>query len=179
MARNKKGYFADFPTIEYQGKIARNLMARPKIKDNLLSNPNSFYDFVIKGDLRADQVAGMYYNDPHLAWLIYLANGITDPYYEWPLNQNQFNDFLISKYGTVEAAQAKILHYKHNTKGTIITKETFDLNATFGKIVAGQYTPVYAYDFEDDLNESKRNIKLIDASMANQAKQLLREIMTG
>ena len=175
-----KGYFADFPQIEYQGKIARNLMARPKIKDHLLNNPNAFYDFTIKEDLRADQVAGMYYNDPHLAWLIFLANGITDPYYEWPMAQNQFSDFLISKYGTVAAAQAKILHYKHNTKGTIITKETKDLAGTFQtSYSASNYSPVYAYDYEDELNEAKRNIKLIDAGLANQAKQLLREIMTG
>ena len=64
-------------------------------------------------------------------------------------------------------------------KGTIITKETFDLNATFGKIVAGQYTAVYAYDYEDDLNESKRQIKLIDKSLANGAKEALRNIMIG
>ena len=175
----KKSYFNDFPQIEYQGKIARNLMSRPKIKDQLLGNPNAFYDYVIKDDLRPDQLSYLYYDDPHLVWLIFLANNIVDPYYDWPLNQNQFEDFLISKYGTVAAAQAKILHYKHNVKGTIITKETFDLNATFGKIVAGQYTAVYAYDYEDDLNESKRQIKLIDKSLANGAKEALRNIMIG
>ena len=114
-----------------------------------------------------------------MVWLIFLANNIVDPYYEWPLTQQMFEDFLISKYGTVAAAQAKILHYKHNTKGTIITKETFDLNSTFGKIVAGQYTAVYAYDYEDDLNESKRQIKLVDKRFAASARTLLREVMIG
>ena len=91
-----------------------------------------------------------------------------------------FEDFLISKYGTVAAAQAKILHYKHNTKGTIITKETKDLAGTFQtSYSASNYSPVYAYDYEDELNEAKRNIKLIDAGLANHAKQLLREIMIG
>ena len=51
-----------------------------------------------------------YYDDPQLVWLIFLANNILDPYYDWPLPQNQFGDFLISKYGTIAAAQAKILH---------------------------------------------------------------------
>ena len=121
---NIHGYFKDFPKVEYQGKIARNLISRPKIKDQILGNPTSFYDYVITDDLRPDQVSYLYYDDPQYVWLIFLANNIVDPYYEWPLNQNNFESFLISKYGTVAAAQAKILHYKHNTKGTIITKET-------------------------------------------------------
>ena len=176
---NRTGYFKDFPQVEYQGKIARNLISRPKIKDQLLGNPNAFYDYVITNDLRPDQVSYLYYDDPHLVWLIFLANNIVDPYYDWPLNQQMFEDFLISKYGTVAAAQAKILHYKHNTKGTIITKETFDLNSTFGKIVAGQYTAVYAYDYEDDLNEAKRQIKLVDKRFAGSARSILREVMIG
>ena len=177
--RYTKGYFADFPVIEYGGKIARNIIARPGIKDQLMNSPTAFYDYVVEDGQRPDQIAYLYYDDPQLVWLIFLANNIVDPYYDWPLTQNQFGDFLISKYGTVAAAQAKILHYKHKTKGTLITKETYDLNATFGKIVAGQYSPVYAYDYENDLNEAKRTIKLIDARLANKAKNLLREIMIG
>ena len=111
----KQGYFKDFPKVEYQGKIARSLLARPKIKDQILGNPNAFYDYVITDDLRPDQVAYLYYDDPQLVWLIFLANNIIDPYYEWPLTQQMFESFLISKYGTVAAAQAKILHYKHNS----------------------------------------------------------------
>ena len=44
MARITKGYFSDFPQIEYQGKIARDLISRPKIKETLLNNPTAIYD---------------------------------------------------------------------------------------------------------------------------------------
>ena len=179
MARPSKGYFSDFPQIEYQSKIARSLMARPKIKDTLLNNPTALYDYTVSDDLRPDQVAYLYYGDSELLWLIFLANNMTDPYYDWPLTQKQFADHLQAKYGSVAEAQAKILHYKHNTKGTIITKDTYDLNGTFGKIVAGHYTAVTAYNYEDELNESKRTIKMIDRRLANDAKNLLREIMIG
>ena len=47
MARPSKGYFSDFPQIEYQSKIARSLMARPKIKDTLLNNPAALYDYTV------------------------------------------------------------------------------------------------------------------------------------
>ena len=88
MARVKPGYFSDFAAIEYQGKIAKNLMQRPQIKTQILGNPNTFYDFTIKEDLRPDQVSYLYYDDPNLVWLIFLANNIVDPYYDWPLTQH-------------------------------------------------------------------------------------------
>ena len=128
MARASKGYFSDFPRIEYQGKIARSLMARPKIKETLLSNPNSIYEYTVSNDLRPDQVAHLYYGDSELLWLIFLANNMTDPYYSWPLTQSQFKEHLVAKYGSLATAQSTIKHYKHNTKGTIITKDTYDLN---------------------------------------------------
>ena len=179
MARASKGYFSDFPQIEYQSKIARSLMARPKIRETLLSNPNAIYDYTIDNDLRPDQVAHLYYGDSELLWLIFLANNTVDPYCDWPLTQNQFNDFIIDKYGSVAAAQSKIVHYKHNTKGTIVTKETFDLNGTFDHIVAGQFTAVDAFTHEEELNEAKRTIKIIDRRLADEAKTVLRETMLG
>ena len=180
MARVKPGYFSDFAAIEYQGKIAKNLMQRPEIKKQILGDPNTFYDFTVKEDLRPDQVAYLYYDDPNLVWLVFLANNIVDPYYGWPLTQHQLEDFIISKYGTVDIAKAKILHYKHKTKGTIITKESKDLASTFQtSYSASDYSPVYAYDYEDELNEAKRNIKLVDRRLANKARTLLRDVMIG
>ena len=113
MARITKGYFSDFPQIEYQGKIARNLISRPKIKETLLNNPTAIYDYTVSNDLRPDQVAHLYYGDSELLWLIFLANNMTDPYYSWPLTQSQFKEHLVAKYGSLATAQSTIKHYKH------------------------------------------------------------------
>ena len=172
-----KSYFKNFPIIEYNAKIARNIIARPRLKESILSNPLAFYDYVIEHDMRPDQVAAGYYKDPSLLWLIFLANDIVDPYYEWPLTQEQFRRHLIAKYGSVEEAQSKILHYKHKTNGTIISTDTYTLNGTFGKIQASQYTQVYAYTFEDEANDAKRQIKLVDYRLASQAAKQLKSAM--
>jgi len=180
MARIKPGYFSDFPSIVYQGKIAKNLMQRPKIKDMILGSPNTFYDYTVKEDLRPDQVAALYYDDPNLVWLVFLANNIVDPYYGWPLTQHQLEDFMVDKYGTLDIAKSTIVHYKHKTKGTILSKDTKELSGTFNTTYgASDYNPVYAYDFEDELNEAKRNIKLVDRRLANKARTLLRDVMIG
>ena len=172
-----KGYFNNLPTIEYGTKVARNLITRPKIKEFILGNPNVIYDYVIKDGERPDVIANAYYGDSNFVWLIFLANNIVDPYYDWPLTQEQFKDFIIDKYGSVETAKSTIKHYKHKTKGTLITKETYDLNATMLKIVASDYQSVDVYKFEDEANEAKRSIKLIDARLATTAFAKLREAM--
>lgn len=178
-----KGYFNNLPTIEYGKKIARNLITRPKIKEFILGNPNVIYDYVIKDGERPDTIANAYYGDSNFVWLIFLANNIVDPYYDWPLTQEQFKDFIIDKYGSVETAKSTIKHYKHKTKGTLITKDTFDLNATMQKLQVDEndnpvnYEAVDVYKFEDEANEAKRSIKLIDSRLATSAFAKLREAM--
>jgi hypothetical protein len=175
MARGQ--YFESFPEIVYGTQVAKNLMARPSIITTVFNQSATFYDYVIKDDLRPDQVAGLYYDDSNLVWLIFLMNNIIDPYYDWPLTDAQFDRWMREKYGTTEASQALIINYKHNTTGTIVTKETYTLNATFGKIVAGQYSPVYAWNYYYDLNDAKRKIKLLDKRFASQARAELKSVM--
>ena len=182
MPRASRGYFSDFPQIEYQAKIARSIMARPRIASSLLSNPAAIYSYTVNNDLRPDQVAHLYYGDSELLWLIFLANNIVDPYYGWPLTQNTFQDFIISKYGTIATAKSTIKHYRYQEKDKatderwktkeIITKETYDLNGTFGTLrnitnaQLQRYQAVTAFIYEEELNESKRVIKVIDRRLA-------------
>ena len=104
MARGQ--YFESFPEIVYGTQIAKNLLARPSIITTVFNNTSSFYDYVIKDDLRPDQVAGLYYDDPNLVWLIFLMNNIIDPYYDWPLTDAQFDLFMETEYGSRAASQA-------------------------------------------------------------------------
>ena len=195
MPRASRGYFSDFPQIEYQAKIARSIMARPRIASSLLSNPAAIYSYTVNNDLRPDQVAHLYYGDSELLWLIFLANNIVDPYYGWPLTQNAFQDFIISKYGSIATAKTTIKHYRYQEKDKetdelwqtkeIVTKETYDLNGTFGTLRTisnpqlQRYQAVTAFIYEEELNESKRVIKVIDRRLAGNAKQVLRETMIG
>ena len=172
----KRAYFSDFPVIEYNNKIARNIISRPKIKNVIFGSPNDFYDYVIPDGMRCDQVASYYYGRSDYMWLIYLANDIVDPFYGWPLSNDQLEKFIRDKYGSTATAKAKIIHYKHKTKGHIISKDTYDNNG-ISNIIGGQYSPVYAYNDELEKNEAKRTIKLIDRRLASTAFQKLRDVM--
>lgn len=172
-------YFKQFANIQYKGKTSKNLLARPKIVEDVMGTTEAFYDFIIPDGLRAEQVAEMYYDDPEYVWLIYLANNIVDPYYEWPLNQRQLDEHVINKYGSIAAAKSTNINYKHKTTGAIITNETFTLNGTFNNIAANDYVATNAYTEEEELNEAKRTIKLIDKKYASQMKSELKKAMNA
>jgi len=83
----------------------------------LNNNPYVYYPYDIDAFERPDQISNEYYSDPYKSWIIYLTNDIVDPYYEWYMNQEEFTDHIKLKYGTVETATDKILHYRNNYDG--------------------------------------------------------------
>jgi hypothetical protein len=109
-----ESYFKNFKTITYANNQAIDLTERVVVLNNLEKNPYIFYPTDITNGARADQIAAASYNDPYSSWLLYLSNDIVDPYYEWYLNDRQFNEFVGSKYGSVEQAQQKIAYYYNN-----------------------------------------------------------------
>lgn len=108
------GYFSKFPAVMYGNALATNIMARIKLDSSVRNSSTVFHSYVLKEGERPDTIAEHYYGDPYFAWLIYYANEIIDPYFEWPMNQRDFESFIVNKYGSSTAAYEKILFYKVN-----------------------------------------------------------------
>ena len=107
-------YFDKLPNITYNGYTVKNILSRARLSDKTRNNKVLFYPYTIKEDERPDLISNYYYDDPGYAWLIYLTNNIVDPYYDIPLNNDDLNSLIIKKYGNIETAQRKILHYRNN-----------------------------------------------------------------
>jgi hypothetical protein len=107
-------YFENLPNIIYNNKIIRDISRRAKLVDNPRASPYVFYPYEIKNQLRSDVISEFYYDDSQLDWLIYMSNDIIDPYYQWYLNDFQFEQMLIMKYGSVENAMEKTMLYMNN-----------------------------------------------------------------
>ena len=97
--------------ILHSGTIASNIFAKIKLDRSRGISPYTEHAYVIKEGDRPDTIANAYYGSPEYAWLVYLANNIIDPYYDWPLTFNQLLEYIVTKYGSVEKAQEKILYY--------------------------------------------------------------------
>ena len=78
----------------------------------ILNNISAYYLYTIKDSETPEILAEYVYNDPEAYWIILYANDIYDPQYDWPLNYSNFQNYIISKYGSLAAAQTDIHHYE-------------------------------------------------------------------
>jgi len=77
-------------------------------------NSYIYYPYDIEGEERADQLANRYYGDSYESWILYLSNQIYDPLREWYQPQDVFNNLLVEKYGSLQAAIQKTKFYRNN-----------------------------------------------------------------
>lgn len=107
-------YFENFPTIEYNGYNITNITTSAKLVNKYTNLPYEYYNYTLGYDERADQVSAKYYSDQYMTWLIYYANKIVDPYYDWFLSDDDFTKHLTQKYGSIDIPFKKIIEFRNN-----------------------------------------------------------------
>jgi hypothetical protein len=110
-------YFKNFNTIQYGNNTVVDITERVITLNNVVKNPYVYYPLEVTQGTRADQVADANFNDSYSSWVLYLSNEITDPYYEWPLDDYQFNKFIELKYGSMETAMNKVSYWRNDWYG--------------------------------------------------------------
>lgn len=193
-------YFAQFPQINYFNVLATNITLRTAFVEKLKQEASVFYPYTIEEGETADGIATWYYGRPDYDWIIYLANDMVDPHSAWPKTQSQFEDYIVKKYGSAEAAQAQIAFYRKNPDINYISIDGSDFSTTATgsmevvlnntdiritpesyAVIEDQinYSPVYAYNYELDLNEQKRYITLIDNKLKSLVTTELSNLLHG
>lgn len=107
-------YFEKFPKIIYNGYSSLDLVSNARLVERFINNPYAYYPYELNGGQRPDVLAEQYYDEPYFSWLIYYGNKVVDPYHDWHLENDDFNNFIAAKYGSVELAQKKIAFYRTN-----------------------------------------------------------------
>lgn len=168
-------YFENFPTVNYDVKkngkktVLTNLFVRFKIVEAFKKQQAVYYNYNVKDGERPDIIAAKYYEDASLDWIILLTNNIVDPQFDWPLDKKSFTNFIIKKYGSLSAAYSTTHHYEQILQqqqvlfdGTIIPEKTIEIDlTTYNSLSDVNKKIVTAYEYEEDLNESKREIKIL------------------
>lgn len=106
-------YFDKHPIIDYNGTPCRNILARADLTEATRKNTVAFYPYTAVDAERPDNLAYNYYDDPDYAWLVFMSNQIIDPYFDYPMTDEQFNRYIVSKYGSVAKAQRMVKFYRN------------------------------------------------------------------
>lgn len=107
-------YFQNFPQLSYANTLVRDITRRSVLNLKSSGLDINFYPYEITDALRTDLLAEYYYDDAELEWMCLLANDIIDPYYGWYMNNNEFDQLIVEKYGSVVNAQKYIKFYINN-----------------------------------------------------------------
>ena len=107
-------YFENFGLQQYgdNNEVSRKLTTRANIAQSVTKQTSAFYPYTIREGERPDTLSFLYYSKPDLEWLIFFANDIIDPYYDWYLTHEQLKAYVVKKYGSIAVAQTRTHHYE-------------------------------------------------------------------
>lgn len=160
-------YFRHFPRVDYDGVSLRNLMLRADVARGIIAQYGVFYPYRIMDHERADTIAFDYYGDSRYYWLVLAANDVLDPYHDWPLCDADFDAYIRSKYGTIEAAMSTVHHYENPDADYVMTPETRAALAPSERV--GFDVEKTVWQWEWDRNEGRKTIKLLSRRYAARA----------
>ena len=173
--------FKEFPKVNYDikknGKLENvtNIMLRFKIVEAIKSRKVIYYDYNVQDGERPDVVAYKYYGDSTLDWLILMVNNAIDPFYDWPMRTHVFEEYLKEKYESLALANSTVHEYRKILNqqstlfdGTIVPKRTLVVDeTTYTSLSTSTRESISKYDYEFELNENRRRIKLIDSDFVS------------
>ena len=154
-------YFQYFPQTTFLNQSITNLATSFKLNELVKDNTFTMLNYVVEEGELPDHVAFNYYDNSGYVWLVLMANQILDPYFEWPLTVYDFNQWIKKKYGSIATAQATTIHCEHKTKNITVSAESLTVS---NGVSSSDYDAIDAYTYWDNINENRRNIKLVDKS---------------
>jgi hypothetical protein len=195
-------YFQRVPDFNYVSRLpnskigdyvrVKNLFKKGKIREDIFQNVAFFEKYKIVGDDRPDNVAFEIYDDSSLDWLVLLSNNILNIQSEWPLPQTDFDRFVLDKYGDYNTLYNGIHHYEtieiKNTQGVTIVPAGLQVDSSYSvsyydfftdlQVTTGNLaTPITNYEYEEKVENDKRNIFILKSRYLNIVFDDMEEIM--
>jgi hypothetical protein len=149
-------FFDIFPKVNYDVKRVNgshpekvpNIFFRIGFLKSTLAQTSSYDKYKLEDGDTPEIVAEKIYNDSGAGWMVLYANKILDPQFDWPLNDDEFEGYIIGKYGSVEKAQTGVHHYEKTiTRENVTTGEKFVSTHTVSPIRYTDNLPNVPFDY--------------------------------
>jgi len=196
-------YFNRLPDFEYVSRLpdaqisdyitVKNLFKKGKLREDIFQDLAFFTKYQIKGNDRPDNVAFEIYGDSSLDWLVLTCNNVINIQTEWPLPQQQFDNYLLDKYGDYNTLYNGIHHHEtvevKNSQDIVIVPAGLQVESNYSvsyydyqlnqQITRNNIVePVTNLVYEERLEDEKRNIFLLKPRFLNVVLDDLEDMMT-
>jgi len=163
----------DYKIDNYHTLSGIDITKRIKINEYILAFGGiNARNYTIKEGERPETISSKIYSRPDYAYAILLLNNIHNLYDEWPRDSVAFKNYIVEKYGSITAANSEVAFY-YTGDGYVISQELYASISDNDK-----YTETH-YQYEDRLNDEKREIKLMNPSLIRKMEIAIQEIMNS
>ena len=162
-------YFNKFPLMSYDikgnkvRKLLPDILRRVKLRATIKSGGMLFEKYDVKEGEKPEDIAFKWFGDAELHWVILMTNNVTDRYYDWPLNQVQFAEYLDDKYSNPDA----IHHYevtkdsgRATSNGPSDYSHLVEVNSDTDNAIS-----ISNRQYEEREQDKKRQIQLLDKAL--------------
>jgi len=189
------------------GVVVTNIISRFAFEKSYRDNSAVYYEYDIQDSDTPEIIADKMYGNSERHWIVLMMNEIVDPQFDWPLDQRTIISYInnkcsanasVGQTGISWAQQNTQSYYKIETRTTNSTNTSIEkriqidsntyanLSASITNvtlkdgnaitITVTKETQSY-YDYEINLNESKRKIKLIKPEFVNRLEEELISVL--
>ena len=159
-------FFAQFPRLKYNlsgvngnTNVVTDIFRRVKIRSKIADNVSLLDKYDVAEGEKPEDVAYKIYGDTDYFWVVTLVNNIVNRYYDWPLPEFVFQQYLKDKYSNPDG-----IHHYEVTQSS--GKQSGDGPADYThKLEVNSDHPgaqsVSNREYEDRLQDQKRQINIL------------------
>ena len=159
-------FFDQFPRINYNltgvngnTTVVTDIFRRVKARSKIADNVTLFDKYDVAEGEKPEDVAYKMYGEADYFWVVTLVNNIVNRYYDWPLDEFNFQQFVADKYSNPDG-----IHHYEITQSS--GKQTGDGPADYShKLEVNSDTvgaqSVSNIEHERRLQDKKRQIRIL------------------
>ena len=189
-------YFRSIPSISYDiwgtepknYQSVTNIMKRVKFKPEVLEDISEYYPYIVLDGERPDIISYNQYETVAFSYLILLINDIQDPIFDWPLSTQQFEQYILNKHGSVNSAMMTTKYYYQIIRAEVARTGTSERvpevkfivdETTYNALDITLRKTQTIYDWEDELNNDKKEIRLISPNFIHDIDYQVKQYFTS
>ena len=159
-------FFTAFPKINYNlsgvngnTKVVTDIFRRVKIRSKIAKNVTLFDKYDVQEGEKPEDVAYKVYGEADYFWVVTLVNNVVNRYYDWPLDEYVFQQYVKDKYDNADG-----IHHYEITQSS--GRQTGDGPADYSHLIECNSTEpgaqsVSNIEHERRLQDKKRQIDIL------------------